>query len=201
MKFRWRAGFTLIEIMVVLAIIGTVLVTVAPRLVDKKSDMKQAVRQLAGLTREIHNAARLYNATFRLVIRMQEGKVHSYEVESAPGNVTLLSEEQEEDLEDASSEAKEKEVKRRGFSADARVLKAAKELPKGFYFGIVEYGNRKEAIGSGVAYIHFFPQGLTDEAVIQLTDKKKLNWTIALHPITGHANIYEKKISIQELRR
>ncbi len=201
MKFRWRAGFTLIEIMVVLAIIGAVMVTVAPRLVDKKSEMKQAVRQLAGLTREIHNAARLYNATFRLVLRLQEGKVHSYSVESASGNVTLLSEEQQEDLEDASSDAQQKEQKRNGFSDDARVLKEARQLPKGLFFGPVEYGNRKEAIASGVAYIHFFPQGLTDEAVIHLTDKKKLNWTIALHPITGHANIYEKNISIKELRK
>lgn len=192
-----RSGFTLIEILIVIAIIGAVLAAIAPKIGNKKSEMKAAVRHLAALTHEIHNAARLYNSTFRLVLKYDEKKGHSYFIESSSGNVTLLSEEQQDDLKD---EDKEKEAKRAGFSEDARVLKKPQALPSGLFFAETEYGNRDEAIEGGVAYIHFFPQGLTEEAVIHLTDKKTLNWTIALHPITGHANIFEKKVSLKELR-
>lgn len=194
------SGFTLIEIMVVLVIIGTVIATIAPKLVDRKMRMRESVRKLATLTREIHNASRLYNATYRLVIKMDDKKGHSYTVESAPGNVTLLTEDQAEAEAKANSGKNKEDLPKSDFSEDARVLKRPEELPKGFYIGSVEYGNRKEEISEGVAYIHFFPQGLTEEAVIHLTDKKSLNWTIALHPITGRADLYEKDVSIKELR-
>jgi general secretion pathway protein H len=181
-------------------IIGTILATIAPKLVDRKMRMRESVRKLASLTREVHNASRLYNATYRLVITMDDKKGHSYTVESAPGNVTLLTEDQAEEEAKASSGKSDEDLPKSEFSEDARVLKRPEELPKGFYVGSVEYGNRTDAINDGVAYIHFFPQGLTEEAVIHLTDKKSLHWTIALHPITGRANLYERNISLRELR-
>jgi general secretion pathway protein H len=195
-------GFTLIEIMVVLAIIGAIMVSIAPRLVDRKSKMKESVRKLATLTREIHNAARLYNSTYRIVIKMDEKKGHSYSIESAPGNVTLLSSAQEEEMQKmiSSDQEKAKSKSKHQFAEDSRILKKPVELPNGFYFGEIEYGNRSEGISEGVAYIHFFPQGLTEEAVIHLTDRKTLNWTIALHPITGRADLYEKKLGLKDLR-
>lgn len=200
MSTQDRRGFTLIELLVVLAIIGGILAIVSPRLLDKKSKMKEAVRELAGLVREVHNAARLHNQTFRLVIKMSE-KGHSYSLEAAPGNVTLMTEEQAEDEEKSSTfDSREKSKKKNQFSEDSRFLKKPRELPRGFYFGEIEYGNRSEAVGDGTAYIHFFPQGLVEEAVIHLTDRRKLNWTIALHPITGRANLYEGKVPLKELR-
>ncbi|MCM2280629.1 MAG: type II secretion system GspH family protein [Bdellovibrionaceae bacterium] len=194
------AGFTLIEVMVVMAIIGGILVVLAPRLVDKKSKMKDAVRELTTLTREIHNAARLFNSTYRLVVRMDDKKGHTYTVESTPGNATVLSEEQEEELDKGLSTDQDKAQSKNEFSEDPRVLKKAVQLPSGFYIGEIEYGNRSEPMTEGVAYIHFFPQGLTEEAVIHLTDRKTLNWTIALHPITGRANLFERRVTLRELR-
>jgi general secretion pathway protein H len=195
-----KNGFTLIEVMVVLAIIGAILVTVAPRLVDKKTTMKTTVRAFASTTREIHNAARLFNSTYRLVISMDAEEGHSYYIESAPGNVPLLTEEQQADDSKLSKEELEEKAKKNGFSADARILKSPVSLPRGLYFDEIEYGNRPTAINAGKAYIHFLPQGLVEEAVIHLTDRKTLNWTIAIHPITGQSDIFDGKKALKELR-
>ncbi len=195
-----KNGFTLIEVMVVLAIIGAILVTVAPRLVDRKTTMKSTVRAFASTTREIHNASRLFNSTYRLVISMSAEEGHSYYIESAPGNVPLLTDDQLKDESKLSDEELEEKQKKIGFSADARILKSPVSLPRGLFFEEIEYGNRSYVISEGKAYIHFLPQGLVEEAVIHLTDRKTLNWTIAIHPITGQSDIFDGKKPLKELR-
>ncbi len=195
-----KNGFTLIEVMVVLAIVGALVVTIAPRLVDKKTQMKSVVREFAATTREIHNAARLFNSTYRLVIEMNSEGGHQYYVEAAPGNVVLLNEEQQKDFESLSEKEKEEAKKKSQFTPDERVMKKPRQLPSGLFFEEVEYGNRTFALNTGKAYIHFFPQGLTEEAVIHITDKKSLDWTIALHPITGHADLFDGKKLLKDLR-
>ena len=196
MKVR-RNGFTLIEIMVVITIIAAVLAIGAPRLFDKKTQIQAAVRKISTLTRQIRNSARIFNTTSRLVISFDEKKGHSFWVESAAGNVTLLSEDQEKEearRNDAKSE-KPKSV----FSPDVRVLKKPEYLPKGLYFDRVEYATRDKPIESGVAYIHFFPQGLVEEVAIHISDHKTLHWTITVHPLTGRNQIFDGDIKLKEV--
>ncbi len=198
-----HAGFTLIEVMVVITIIAAVIAVAAPKMFDTKAKIKGAVRRIAVLPREIHNAARLYNSTMRLVLSMPEdpSKEHSYWVESAPGNVVLLSEDQEKEQERLTELQRDKsEQKNNGFSTDPRVMKNPISLPKGLYFVDIEYANRLSAISSGTAYVHFFPQGLVEEALIHISDKKTLNWSIRINPITGKVDLFDHKVSIKELR-
>lgn len=195
-----RAGFTLIEIMVVIAIIGGVMAIVAPRLVNPKSRMKEAVREFATMTRDVHNAARLFNSTYRIVLTLDDKDGHSYKIESAPGNVTSMSEEQEEELEKQMSSDRERMAAKNEFSEDARILKKPVKLPRGFFIGTVETGGRSREITEGTARILFYPQGMTDESIIHFTDRKTLNWTVTIHPITGRAHIFDRKVSLKELR-
>lgn len=197
-----KNGFTLIEILVVLAIIGGILVTVAPRLGDKKTQMQSTVRALASTSREIHNAARLFNSTYRLVINMDAEEGHSYYIESAPGNIALLTDEQQKEAEKNKTIGDDDEEKKtKGlFSEDARILKSPVSLPRGLFFEEVEYAGRPAPLNVGKAYIHYLPQGLVEEAAIHITDRKTLNWTIAIHPITGLTDIFDGKKSLKELR-
>jgi general secretion pathway protein H len=199
-RVRGQRGFSLIEIMIVLAIIGGMLAIGAPRLFNSSSAMRGAVRKMAVMTRDLRNTARLTNSTMRIVISMDDEKGHSYWIESAPGNVTLLSEEQEKELSSLTSSQQEDQKGSSKFSEDSRVLKSPQTLPRGMYFGGVEYADRKEETTSGTTYVHFFPQGLAEDVAIHLTDRKTLNWTIAIHPLTGRADIFEKKISVKEIR-
>ena len=52
-------GFTLLEIMIVLAIVGAVLAMGAPKLFNSGTAARSAIRKIAIMTREIRNTARL----------------------------------------------------------------------------------------------------------------------------------------------
>jgi prepilin-type N-terminal cleavage/methylation domain-containing protein len=193
-----ESGFTLIEIMIVIAIMAGLIVA-GSTVFSSASQKRSAIRKLAVMTRDLRSSARLNNSTTRIAISMDDEKGHSYWVESAPGNVTLLSAEQQKELDDMTSLRREEEKPKTEFEADTRVLKKAQDLPNGLYFDSVEMSTR-EPQTSGVVYVHFFPQGLAEDAVIHLSDRKTLNWTIAINPLTGRADVYERKIPFKELR-
>lgn len=198
---RSSFGFTLVEIMIVLAIIMGVLVAGAPKLFSSGSSMRTSVRKIAVMTREVRNNARLYNTTNRLVINMDPEKGHSYWVESASGVTPLLSEDQEKEIEKLTELQKESSQDKNKFQQDTRFTKGAVSLPKGLFFENVEFGAREKAIDQGVAYIHFFPSGLSEDVAIHMTDRKTLNWTILINPLTGRAEVLERKVSLKELRQ
>ncbi len=203
-RFRPNAGFTLIEVMTVIFIIAIVMGLGARRLFDSTTAMRSGIRKLAIMTRDLRNQARLTGSTMRFAIQLDEPQKNQkgqvYSIESAPGNVTLLSEELRQELEKKTSIQREDEKPKEAFSADTRILKKPEKLPRGLYFESVELASRKEPLVEGKAYIHFFPQGLAEEAVIHLTDHKTLNWTIAINPLTGRATVYERKLTLKEIR-
>lgn len=195
------AGFTLLEIMVVIGIIAAVMALGAPRLLNTSSAMRSAVRDIAVMSREMRNNSRLFNMTTRLALTIDEKEGHSYVVESVPGNAPLLSEEQLEELEKLTEIQRQDEVAATKFVPEARIRGGkSKSLPRGLFIESVEYASRSDVITEGIAYIHYFPSGLVEEAAIHLTNRKTLNWTIAFDPLTGKADIFEGKIGLKELR-
>lgn len=186
--------------MIVLAIITAVLVVGGNRLFNNNNQMRSTVRQLAVITRQIRNVARLQGTTSRLAIRMDDEKGHSFWVESAPGHVLLFTENQEEELKRLTDLQREGIEKKSKFELEPKVLKSPVKLPRGLFFESVEYAARQKAITEGTSYIHFFPSGLSEDAVIHVTDRKNLNWTIAINPLTGQAQVFERKVSLKELR-
>lgn len=192
-------GFTLIEIMIVVAIIAAALAIGAPKLLDAKNEMRRTVRELAIVPRAIRDNARLFSQTTRLVIQMDQEKGHAFWVESAAGSALLLTEEQEEELEKLTEIQREGLARKNTFSVEERVMKKPRKLPRGLVFDSVEYATRREPVTSGRAFIHFFPSGLAEEAAIHLTDKKALNWTILIEPLTGRARVFERNVPLKEL--
>ena len=73
-------------------------------------------------------------------------------------------------------------------------------LPAPLKFKSVEFAQKTAAQNEGRIYIHFFPQGLIEEAAIHLTAGQKLNWTVAYHPVTGKATVISREISLKDLR-
>lgn len=191
---------TMIEIMVVVALIGMVVVAGVSRLGGTGRKMKQAVRRFSVLGKDLHTKAKLLQRTYRIVISMNDEGEHTYWVESSEDNVKLISEEKKKELEKLTKLQREGLIKEYGFSMDPRVTKRPLTLPSPLKFKRVEFSKKSDPTNEGTTYIHFFPHGLVEEAAIYISDGEKLNWTIAFHPVTGKTDIFSKDIPLKELR-
>lgn len=189
--------------MVVLAIIGLVVGAAISRLGNRNRETKAVLRELVVLSRDLHNKAKLRGATYRIVIDMKDGEKGSkqqYWVERADKAV-LMSDKEEERAADMNKDRREGEAQEnRGFAPDTEVMKKRRTLPSGIRFEQVELSRLKVPISSGKAFIHFLPQGLVDEAAIHISGDPEAKWTIAIHPLTGKAELIGKPLSLREMK-
>ncbi len=187
-------AFTLIEILVVLAIMGFMMVLAGKGLRNPNADLRQVVREVAALTNSLHNKAKLQNLTYRLAIEMNEKEPDKIWVESSTTKVLFAIKKEEK-------RQFEEEKPKSPFTHDKRAYrKGIFEMPKGLEIDRVEYLRTDDAaINGGVAYIHFMPEGLVEEAAIHLKSGQ-LNWTISVHPVTGRVDTFTSDISLKEIR-
>ncbi len=190
-----QKGFTLIEVLLVLGILGSVMAFGLPRFQNQKNKIKSVVRQMSTLSREVRNQARMKRMTYRIAFRLGEGK-DAYWIESAPGNVLIPSQATQESLE----KLDEKERPANPFQKVTKFFKDEKEIPSGLYLGSIETPAGKEAITQGMAYVYYSPEGLVEKAIIQITNKESTTWSLILNPLTGHADIVEKAMSLKDLK-
>jgi len=202
-------GFTLLEVMIVLAILGGVIVLAMPYASNRNSQTRTFLRQLTVLSRELHTRAKLQGAVYRLVIDMKaassrnekDAPAQQYWVEKSNGRAVIKPNEEGEAMEKARrNDKKEENADPRGFAMDTSLVKAPKELPSPLRFDRVELTRLKDAVTEGKAYIHYLPEGLVDEAAIHIRGDKNQIWTISIHPLTGRAELISKSVSLQEMR-
>lgn len=187
------SGFTLIEVMVTITIIAVVMSIGASQLGRKGTDLRNAVRSLSLAIKQCHHTAKVTQSTLRLVFRLDEKKGHSFSVDSSPGTAALMTDEQIKNLDKDRTDA---EKANDGFTE----LKKPTLLPKGLFISKIEYTSKTDPVEAGITSIHFFPQGLVEETAIHLTDRKTLNWTIIIRPLTGRADVYDGDLPLKELR-
>ena len=56
-----------------------------------------------------------------------------------------------------------------------------------------------EPLEQGKGAVHFFPGGMTEHAVIQLSDGADAIYSVEIHPLTGRAQIYPEAYEPKEL--
>ncbi len=190
--------------MVVLAIIGALIAVITPRMFSPNRHLKDEVRRISVMSKQLRDSARVQNATFRIVLdmRTEAGKLkHTYWVESSGSPVLLMTQEDREELESSLFTKDEAEASNAsGFQKDDQLLKEVQELPRGLKFEKIEQSATGQEITEGRAYIHFFPSGLVEESALHISNGDKLQWTIYFHPLTGQASIYQEEIPLKNLR-
>lgn len=198
-------GFSLIEIMIVLAIIGVIATFGSKAFINKNTRVKSSVRRFAVMIKKLRNRARIENRTYRLVFDLpaSEKDPQSYWVESSGQEVLLMN---EEELEERKKELMDKQGNKEvdpygftpagGFGTDGD---SGKQLPIGLYFDSIEVDGLDSPQKTGRIYIFFFPQGYVQESAIHITDRNDLNWTLAINPLTGKVDIIPRFARLEEL--
>lgn len=197
----WPRGFTLLEIMIVMGIAAALVMLAMPRLSSQNNQMRQAVRRLSSLTRQLQTNAKLQGAVYRLVIDLKKGEKdqgQTYWVEKATSKTVLSASEMTDTPQEEKSNSND-EKKAELFQKDTKLIKGDSELPSQLHFEDVELKRFEAPIVSGKAYIHFFPQGLSEEAAIHLKANEKLRWTLAIQPLTGKSDILTEHVTLKEI--
>ncbi len=199
-------GFTLIEIMVVLAIVTAVVGIALPYMNNRNADTKKFLRQMTILSREIHQRAKVNGAVYRLVFDLKEIPVGDkmpqqyYWVERADKGAVLKENEEAFALEQATAREDRRAPDNRGFQIDTNLTKEPRPIPFPMHITRIELTRLQNPITSGKAFIHYLPEGLVDEAAILVKGIKEQSWTIAIHPLTGKAEVVSKDLSLRDLK-
>jgi len=181
-------GFTLVEILIVLAIIGA-LSAIGIRKLNQSENLKTSIRRLSTVLKKTRSYAKLTNKTYRLVIKIDPKEPDSYWVEST-NKIHLIDPKADDKFKMLSD--KEKEKAKGEFQPATDILANPRKIPKEWSFGIVESTGHPEGIESELSYIYFFPQGVSEEAIIQITNKSKSTWTLHIHPLISNPEIYQE---------
>jgi general secretion pathway protein H len=199
---RKKNGFSLLEIAVVLSIIGVIIAIILPRIFDKRSETRRIFRDFIVAGKDLKSRAKLDGATYRLAFDLSE-KDPSWWVEKSTKVIMLDKakiEEQQEQLRKNNGKPEEG-APPPDFQIDTSIFKKKQRLPQGYKFKQVESATADVIYTEGLAYIHFFPQGLIETSAIQIEDPKKNIWTLIYNPLTGHLDIIPEAKLLKDLSR
>lgn len=185
--------------MIVLAILGALVIVGAPKIINKNHSIQSAAVKIMTLTKEVRTKARLTNSTYRIVFKLDE-KEPLYWVERATGAQPIAPKLYEK-LKEKSSQSKDEDAPPPLFQMDKSLTKKEQELPGGMFFSSLETVNTPSPITSGVAYIHFFPEGFVEASALQISNSKKSVWTLIFNPLTGQADIIKKASLLKDVQR
>ena len=208
------AGVTLIELMVVVALIALVVGSAVAGLRSMaKSDLRSSASRMAGTIRYLFDRASTTGKIHRLVLDMDKGRywaeVSDDRFIMAGGRETEESRKREADkLAKEAEDAKKRAEEKTGLDAMQERYKPEEFRPKRARFDAfkemaVKPVDLKDAriadiytprladpLDAGQGFIYFFPLGMTEAAIVHLTDKKRdAVYSLVVHPLTGRVQI------------
>lgn len=199
---RASRGFTLIEMLVVLALAVLVIGLGLSSLGDLKgTQLRTQTNRLAAAIRHTYSRAVAHGLHMRMVFDLD---AETYYVEASDQPIFLPSTKRaegadpnaptEEELEQAKEDAERDEdetpkfrLKRAQYQDDGVIPKVTMEKGIGIA-GVLTSGQTEEFV-TGKAYVHFFPNGFVEPAIIHITDGDTEDGegflTLVVDPLTG----------------
>lgn len=175
---RGSAGFTLVEILIVVAIISTVLAVAIPAIERVTYQrISSTARKFVGLVRTIRNDAVLLNNIYRLGFDFDK---NTYWVQS---------QRQLKTIHESSSDKTTLASDSSNFGFAEKYSKQPLDMPGGTkVLGVLKQGDG--LIQKGAAVIHFFPNGYNEPAIIYLAKDGAKDAAYSLRiPATGRPEL------------
>ena len=202
---RTNRGFTLIEVILVITIIAVVVTGATFGLgAITRTRLRSSAFKVTSAARFAYNRSLTRGTTTRLRFDFEK---NTMAVEETDTPVTLATEAQLESdageavdpwdlararLEKPLSHVRPKSPFRPIRNQSGKVLKRYTAQPVGndisIHALITPHETDKRIDGEGSVY--FFPGGLTEHAVIQLSDSSDTVYSVEIHPLTGNARIH-----------
>jgi general secretion pathway protein H len=205
---------TLIEVMVVVVLIALMVGSAVAGIRSMaKSDLRASASKMAGAVRYLFDRASTTGKVHRLVLDIDKGRywaeVSDDRFIMAGGRETEDSRKKEADrlakeAEDAKKRADEKagleemqaryrpeqfRPKRASFAAFKEMAVKPVDL-KGARIADMYTPRLADPLDIGKGYIYFFPLGMTEAAIVHLTDiKRDAVYSLVVHPLTGRVQI------------
>ncbi len=150
--------------------------------------VNSTTRRFIGLIRTIRNDAVLLQSIYRLVIDF-EHKTYWVETQRAFKPISEVT------LEPKRKKGSKDEPPSSDFMFAEKYSKKPVEMPQGVVFsGVLKEkdGFRKE----GVAYVHFFPNGFTEQAILYLTREgdTDIAYSLLVRPTSGKVELNRGKL-------
>lgn len=219
-------GFTLIELTIALGIVG-LLAAASIMTVNSVTDanLRSTSVALSGAIKQSYDRAGMLQRSQRIVFDMDKA-VWWVEFTESPfavarerlrGEEGESSDELREKLQDqaaarsrlsAFDEDGKEEMRRRiegglsQFFVPDEELEAGKPqlLPGGVRFSRIWTGHQEKPFVAGMAHLHFFPQGWTEPALIELEDEDGDVLSLEVQPLTGRVKVKDRRFEDPEVR-
>lgn len=214
-RARREAGFSLIEIIVVLTIVSVVFAgTIVGFRSLLKSELRSTATKLAAAIRYSYDRAISTGAYYRLHVNLDD---QTYQLERSETRVLLWDSEESGkrgrglDLDKEGKKAEDEEKRTLGSTVSKELVPPSPRRPKFAEYKDstlpkVRLGRVKiidlftprqpEAYRSGHAYLHFFPDGHTERAIIHLgtdaTDDDQ--YTLRVYGLTGRVEVLSGRV-------
>jgi general secretion pathway protein H len=180
-----------------------------------KTDLRSTATRMAGSIRYLFDRASTTGRVHRLVLDFDSGKYWA-EVSDDQFIMGAGKETEESRKKEAEKIAKEEEVKREAAEKESCLGGSqipSRYMPKPFIPKRAKFeGFRETAVkpftlkagvvladiytprlvkplAEGKGYVYFFPMGMTEAAVIHLSDGKDTFYTLVVHPLTGRVSV------------
>ena len=190
---RAQRGLTLLEVMItigVLVLMMGVVVTSFSNL--KTTELRTQTNKLAAAVRHTYNRAVANGLYMRLVVDIS-GDAYWVEASETPvfmskaklkeGEIDEEKKKRDEEAEKRAEDGLPPAPQRERFQTDPVIEKVTME--KGIKIVGVYTTSMEDPFESGTAYVHFFPNGFVEPAMLYTSDGEERTYTLSISPMTG----------------